>query len=124
MACHNSWGLCIMTGKNNDKLDLVYDLIKENRQELNDFRKEVKEDNQLSCERLSNIEQNSAMQNQHLAEHMRRTNILEQLHKDNSSRIEKLEKPKIVLATLKKWFIAIGAIAGAIIAIVKLLRIF
>ncbi|CAB4125190.1 hypothetical protein UFOVP53_77 [uncultured Caudovirales phage] len=110
-----------MASKDNDKTDLIYDLVKENRQDMNDFRKEVKEDSDQVKERLSNIEHNSALQNQHLAEHMRRTNILEQLHRDNSTRIQKLEEPKIVLNTLKKWFIGLGAIAGAIVAIMKLL---
>ena len=110
-----------MASKDSEKIDLIYDLVKDDRQNLSDFRKEVKEDSDITKERLSNIEYNSGIQNQHLAEHIRRTNILEDLHRDNLTRIEKLEEPRVVLATLKKWFIGIGAIAGAIVAIMKLL---
>lgn len=112
-----------MASKDSEKIDLIYDLAKDNRKELNDFRKEVKEDLDTTKERLSNIEYHSGIQNQHLAEHIRRTNILEDLHRDNLTRIEKLEEPRVVLAALKKWFIGIGAIAGAVVAIMKLLGI-
>jgi len=110
-----------MASKDSEKIDLIYDLVKDNRQELSDFRKEAKNDHDEAQKRLSDIEAASAVQNQHLAEHMRRTNILERLHTENQTRIEKLEEPRVVLVTLKKWFIGIGAIAGAIVAIMKLL---
>jgi hypothetical protein len=112
-----------MASKDSEKIDLIYDLVRDNRQELNDFRKEVKEDTDFSKEKLATIEYHSGIQNQHLAEHIRRTNILEDLHKDNLTRIEKLEEPRIVLSVLKKWFIGIGTIAGAVAAIMKLLGI-
>lgn len=113
-----------MASKDSGKMDLIYDLVKENREDLNDFRREVKEDNQLTQERLSQIESNSAMQNQHLAEHMRRTDLLEQLHVENQQRIERLERPKIVISTLIKWFLTVGSVAGAVVAIAKLLKLF
>jgi hypothetical protein len=110
-----------MVSKTNEKIDLIYDLVKENRQQLNDFRKEAKEDHDEAQKRLFNIESASAIQNQHLAEHMRRTDILEKLHAENQTRIEKLEEPKIALITIKKWFIGISAVVSAIVAVVKLL---
>lgn len=63
--------------------------------------------------RLDNIDVN-------LAEHMRRTNVLEKLHMDNQTRIETLEQPITVLLYLKKAAIYIAAISGAILSIAKL----
>lgn len=106
------------------KLDLIYDLIKENRKEVGDFRKEVKEDNEAIQERLSDIEKLDIVQNHQLAEHIRRTNLLEQLHRDNATRIELLEEPKKVRATIIKWVIGVGAIGSAIVGAVKFLGLF
>ena len=55
---------------------------------------------------------------------MRRTDILEDLHRDNEKRIDKLEEPRIVLTTLRKWIIGLGGVAGAAIAIAKLFGMF
>jgi len=104
-----------------EKVDLIYDLVKIEREESLDFRKEVRESNQNTYERLSKIEVLDEAQNRHLEEHIRRTNILEDLHKESIVRIEKLEEPRKVFSTMKKWLIGIGAIAGAVFAIVRLL---
>lgn len=113
-----------MVSKDNDKLDLIYDLVKQNREEVVFFRREAREDSQANQQRLSNLEQQSVMQNQQLAEHMRRTNLLEELHTENQHRIEKLEEPKKVFMTLRRWFIGIGTMAGTIVAICKLFKLF
>lgn len=63
--------------------------------------------------RLESIDEN-------LAEHMKRTDVLEQLHKDNQKRIETLEKPREFLEMLKKIIGYIAAIAGGIMVILKL----
>jgi uncharacterized protein (UPF0335 family) len=106
-----------------EKIDLIYDLIKENRKDLGDFRAEVKEDNTAIQERLVEIEKLDAIQNHQLAEHIRRTELLEELHKENVSRIEKLEEPRKTLSTLSKWLIGIGTVAGALAGILKLIGI-
>lgn len=100
-----------------DKTDLIYDLVKSNREELTDFRGETQKAHSETHSRLTLIEVG-------LAEHMRRTDILEDLHRDNENRIQILEEPKKVFSILKKWFIGLGAIAGAMAGIAKLLGLF
>ena len=97
-----------------DKIDLIYDLVKSDREESAEFRKEVRDTNKQVDERLVLIEAG-------LAEHMRRTDLLEDLHKDNASRIQKLEEPVKALSTFKKVMVWFGAVAGAIVAIAKLI---
>ena len=55
-----------------------------------------------------------------LAEHMRRTNVLEDLHRDNQLRLDVLEQPRKALLLLKTIVLYIAAIVGAIISIVKI----
>jgi hypothetical protein len=114
-----------------DKIDMIYDLLKQDREESSDFRKEVRESHKNTGERLVDLEASSQVQNQQLATHMRRTEILENLHGVNVGRIEvnevkieELEKPRIVLSGIKKIVIGLGAIAGACIAIAKAFGMF
>lgn len=67
--------------------------------------------------RLDSIDEN-------LAEHMRRTDVLEKLHEDNQQRIEDLEQPGKTLATIKKWALWTSGVAGAIVAVAKVLGLF
>ena len=116
-----------------DKIDLIYDLLKSDREESVEFRKEVREAQKATydnisklqvdtAERLSKIEALDAVQNKQLEEHMRRTDILEKLHSDNSSRIEKLEKPRDVIITIGKWIVAAGAVIAAIAGVKELFK--
>lgn len=114
-----------------EKLDLIYDLLKSDREEASDFRKEVRESHRDTGERLGKLEHNSQVQNSQLQEHMRRTEILEDLHVSNegkigvnSHRIEKLEEPRKVIGVLKKWVLGVGGVAGAAVAIARLLGLF
>jgi hypothetical protein len=107
-----------------DKSDMIYDLLKTERQEAHEFRKEVRVAHSEISERLLKIEVLDEEQNKHLAEHMRRSDLLEQLHKDNEERIAKLEEPLKVMSTLKRWLIGIGAIGTAIVGIAKFLGMF
>lgn len=66
-----------------------------------------------SNNRLDSIDTN-------LAEHMRRTDVLEQLHQDNQSRITTLEEPRKALILLKTVVLYIAAVVGAISAVLKL----
>lgn len=119
----------------NDKLDMIYDLIKQGREESSDFRKEVRESHKSTgeklnkiqtdtSERLSSIEATNTIQNQQLDEHMRRTDMLETLHKDNEERIIVLEEPGKVRSKLKKWILGLGACAAALVAIGRLLGLY
>lgn len=114
-----------------DKLDMIYDLLKADREEAADFRKEVRESHKDTGERLTTLEAQGQVQNQQLGEHMRRTEILEDLHGINASRIDghdekiaELEKPRMVFSTLKKWILGAGALAGALVAIAKFTGMF
>ena len=91
-----------------DKIDLVVDRI--------DDLKDMTE------KRLDSIDVN-------LAEHMRRTDILEELHRDNQRKIElqqeaieELKEPQKALHYLKKVVIYVGAISAGIISVIKLLE--
>ena len=115
-----------------DKIDLIYDIIKSEKEESAEFRKEVRDANRRvdeklakieieTSERLSKIEVLDHIQNQQLSEHMRRTDLLEGLHKDNEKRIKTLEIPATTLAMLGKWTAWIVAASGAVMAIMKLI---
>jgi hypothetical protein len=108
----------------NDKSDMIYDLLKTERQESTQFRQEVRESQTEIAVRLTRIEVLDEEQNKHLSEHIRRTNLLEDLHKDNAVRIAKLEEPIKVMSTLKRWLIGIGAIGGAVVGICKFIGLF
>lgn len=114
-----------------DKLDLIYDLLKADREEASDFRKEVRESHKDTGERLTQLEAQGNVQNQQLAEHMRRTEVLEDLHMSNEgkigaheTRIVKLEEPGKALSLVKKWILGTGAVAAALGAIAKFMGLF
>jgi len=114
-----------------DKIDMIYDLLKQDREEASDFRNEVRESHKSTGKRLTSLEVQSQTQNQQLKEHISGVNTLKDLHKQNADRINnnevkivELEKPRVVFKTLKKWIIGAGAIAGSTIAIAKLLGLF
>ena len=65
--------------------------------------------------RLDNIDIN-------LAEHMRRTDVLEDLHRDNQKRIESLEEPRRALRLLKNTVLYVAAICGGILGVLKLIE--
>ena len=67
-------------------------------------------------DRLDSIDEN-------LAEHMRRTDVLEQLHIDNQTRIEALEKPVEARRYLMDAALAIGKLAGAVISVLAVLKL-
>lgn len=115
----------------NDKIDLIYDLLKSDREEAADFRKEVRQAHKDTEERLTKIEALDEVQNQQLAEHIRRTEVLEALHMSNEgkigvheNRITKLEEPGKALSLVKKWILGTGAVAGALVAIAKFMGLF
>lgn len=84
-----------------DKIELVVDRIEDLKEH--------------TSKRLDSIDSN-------LAEHMRRTDILEKLHKDNAARIEYLEKPYTFLAVSKQISLWIAGIASVVIAIFKIME--
>lgn len=67
-------------------------------------------------ERLDSIDDN-------LKEHMRRTDVLEELHRDNQFRIEALEKPLVARAYIKNLLLDIGKLSGAIVSVLAILRL-
>lgn len=84
-----------------DKIDLVVDRIDDLKESTN---KRLDQYNDL------------------LEDHIRRTNILENLHMDNQKRIEMLEEPKKALHYIKKVVIYVGAISAGVISVIKLLE--
>lgn len=84
-----------------DKIDLVIKLIEEQKGSTD--------------KRLDSIDDN-------FREHMRRTDVLEDLHRDNQIRIQTLEEPRKALVFIKKSALWISAISGAILIISKLIK--
>ena len=72
----------------------------------------IDKNHETTDRRLDSIDMN-------LAEHMRRTDVLEQLHRDNQDRIHKLEEPVKAISMIIKWVLTAGSVAGAIYAISK-----
>jgi len=64
-------------------------------------------------QRLDNIDEN-------LAEHMRRTSVLEKLHMDNQKRISLLEEPKIFIKYLKNTALVVTAVLGTVLTLITL----
>ena len=121
-----------------DKIDLIYDLLKQDRQEAAEFRKEVRESHRETGEQLVKIETLQDIHNDQLKEHMRRTEIAEkriddigdklkecdELHNTVEGRLKTLEEPKIVKKYIKKFILGAGAIAGSLVAIAKFFEVF
>jgi len=112
-----------------DKLDMIYDLLKTDRDEASNFRTEVRTahvstNEKLTkietetTERLVKIEATNEIQNDQLKTHMRRCDLLEDLHKDNQNRIVILEEPAKIAKTMRDRLIIAGKVAGALMAIV------
>lgn len=76
----------------------------------------IKESKESTNLRLDSIDEN-------LAEHMRRTDVLEQLHRDNQDRIAMLEEPRKALKLGKSMLLYVAAVSGSIITIIKLIEI-
>ena len=117
-----------------DKIDLIYDMVKNEREESSEFRKEIREVNRKveeklakieieTNDRLSKIEVLDQIQNKQLADHIRRTEILEDLHKDNEKRIQILEIPRTTLITVGGWIGWLSAISGTVYGLLKFLKI-
>lgn len=66
-------------------------------------------------------EQNAEIRIQN-KEIVKQTTMLAELHRDNQNRIEDLEKPKNARAYLRDILIYIGAAAGAVLTIAKLIE--
>lgn len=115
-----------------DKIDLIHDIVKSEREESAEFRKEMRETNKKleekltkieieTNDRLSKIEALDNIQNKQLEEHIRRTEILEDLHKDNEKRIETLEAPATALSLIGTWIGWVSMVGGAVYGLLKFL---
>jgi len=98
-----------------DRVDLIVKMIGEQRDSFRDFHASTSNHQRVTESRLSEIESS-------LKEHIRRTNLLEDLHKDNQKRISALEAPSVALNVIKKGAIVVGSILGVIMTIVKLME--
>lgn len=114
-----------------DKLDMIYDLLKSDREEAGEFRREVRDSHKKTDDRLTKLEVQGEAQNKSLDTHIEGVRTLKQLHLDNVNRIETVEEdvevlkePAKVMSVLKKWIIGAGAVAGALVAIAKAMGLF
>lgn len=74
---------------------------------------------------IKGIKELDAQQNESLREHIEGVRTLKKMHEAQTeyfdSRIEILERPKIVIAYIEKWVLRIGGIVAAIYGILKFL---
>ena len=101
-------------------IELLYELLKEVRQEQKEHSKLLVEQSVHLVKLESGVERNSIG----LEEHMRRTEILENIYKNHENRIGTLEVPSRFLRWLSnryfKLISAATAIIGLIVTITKL----
>ena len=122
---------------------IIYDLLKEMREDQkHQGKKQVEQGEELVKQRvcLDNVQGNIKKIHQDVAEnkedwrtHMKRTDVLEQLHQDNQRRIDelevkskkkderisKLEKPAIAKAWLKenlKWILTVSVLGAGLVS--------
>ena len=89
-----------------------------------DLLKEVRDEQKEQGKSLVQMQTDTARNADSLEEHMRRTDALELLHKDNEERIEALEVPGQTRAQIIKWVKIVGIIAGTIVAVTKIAGLF
>ena len=93
------------------KDDILYDILKELKQEHKELREDI-------SEIKSTLSQNTAS----LVEHMKRTATLEDMWRQHQERLIRLEEPKKVMSFLyNKWTKLIAIVTGIVtlIAILK-----
>lgn len=79
--------------------------------------KEVREDQKSLSHSVISIDKTLERNTASLEEHMRRTDALEMLHKDNEQRIQNLEAPHKAVKTMKETIVGLGKTGAAILAI-------
>lgn len=91
-----------------DKTDLIYELVKtiDQKQDL--------QNDKLDCLTLD-VARNTA----DIKYHIKRTNLLEELVKENAKEIIRVEAPQIFLRTLFKLIIGLGSFFAAIYTIYR-----
>lgn len=118
-----------------DKVDLIYDLLKEHKSDTAEFQKQVREDQkELKETSEKHKEETKSWQDdtsnrldaieKDLREHKEGVINNRKLLQIQDERLQLLEEPKKVFNTLKKWFVGLGAIAGAAVAIAKFFGLF
>jgi hypothetical protein len=112
-------------------LKIILDLLQEVREDQKEHGKELSKQSVYLENMDADVKELKASVNINtadIAHHIRRTDILEDLHKDNQARIvsgearlEKLEEPVKAKAWFKKHMIAISAIITALVSIAAML---
>ena len=82
-----------------------------------DILKEVKEDQKSLSQSVVSIDKTLERNTASLEEHMRRTDALEMLHRDNEKRSQNLEAPHKAAKPMKEILISLGKTGAAILAI-------
>jgi hypothetical protein len=113
------------------EIDIILDLLKEVREDQKEHGKELSKQSAYLTSMDADIKEMKPIVSKNTDDifyHIRRTDLLEQLHKDNQKkialseqRIAKLEEPVKAKEWLKKHIIAVSAVITAIISIVAAL---
>ena len=94
-----------------EKHDILYDILKELKQEHKELREDISEIKSILAENTSQ-----------LTVHMKRSDNLEKLWKHVEARVIKLEEPKKVMSFLYNKWIKLIAIVTGIVALVAALK--
>lgn len=110
-----------------DKLNAIIDRQIEHAERTNEQMAHLDKKLDLHIQKteyeLQKINSLDEEQNEQLALHIEGVKTLKALyenHREESHRrLDALEEPRKVLATIKRWLIGVGALAGAVVAILK-----
>lgn len=112
-------------------MDILLDLLKEVREDQKEHGKELSKQSAylegMDAD-VKELKSTVSKNTEDIAHHIRRTDILEKLHKDNQAkiaqgerRLDKLEEPGKAIEWLKKHIIAISGVIAAIASILVFL---
>jgi hypothetical protein len=102
-------GLCPWMGFLKDCMDnkeIIYDLVKE-----------VREEQKLMKEDVSEIKQVLTLNTFSLQEHMRRTDVLEKLYYSQSNRLDTLEEPQKIRRVIAKKYVKVAGILATTLSL-------
>ena len=103
---------------------IIHDLLKEVRDDQKEARTENQEHRETSIKHHADTNARLDIYNEQLKTHIEGVKTLKEMHKSNVERIEVLEEPAKALSTIKKWAVWTAGIAGAIVAVAKVIGLF
>ena len=108
-----------------DKTDIIYDMLKDmaskqdhDREKASEWREKISEWSARTDQRMANLEDDMK---EHIEGVVQNRNAISSLDNHLDERLLPLETPAIARQQLKKWVLGAGALAAALMTILKLL---